>query len=143
MEMQILAGLDAIGKAPSVPIHGDLKPLHLILDGERVVLLDLDKFAAGEPMLDVTNMLVLLRREQKSDASLARAFTEEYFAHVPAVWERRFAPHFAWAMLTEASAFARGLGKSPAEARPSRPEKRDRNVNILVNEARAILAGQA
>ena len=143
IETQILSSLDAIGKVPAVPVHGDLKPLHLLFEDERVVLLDFDKFAAGEPMLDVTNMLVLLRREQKTDATLARVFTEEYFAHVPAAWEQRLAPHFAWAMLSEASAFAIGLGKSSAEAKTSRPEKRERNVDILVEDARAILAGRA
>jgi aminoglycoside phosphotransferase (APT) family kinase protein len=86
VEESILAGLAALGELPAVPVHGDLKPNHLLLDGERVVLLDLDKFAAGEPMLDVTNLLYHLRR---GGSWVTEAFVEEYFAHVPAVRRTR------------------------------------------------------
>ena len=126
-----------------VPVHGDLKPIHLLLEEERVVLLDLDKFAAGDPMLDVANMLVLLRRERDAGAALARVFEEEYFAHVPAPWQQRLAPHYAWALLADAATFAIGLGKTQAAARAKRPAKWDQTVNFLVDEARAILAGRA
>ena len=128
---QIHAGLDAIGELPAVPIHGDLKPAHLLFEEERVVLLDLDKFAAGEPMLDVTSMLMPLRRERKTrlaGTSLARVFAEEYFAHVPAAWEQRLAPHYAWAILSEATAFAVSPGKGQAGAKNSRPERREQRV---------------
>jgi hypothetical protein len=143
IETQIVAGLHAIGNLPSVPVHGDLKPLHFLVEDNRVVLLDFDKFAAGEPMLDVTSMLMLFRRERTMGASLASVFAEEYFAHAPAAWEQRFAPHYAWAILVEASAHAVGLGKSRAATNSSRPEKRNHRVDNLVEEARAVLAGQA
>ncbi len=146
IEAQILAGLEAIGNLPAVPVHGDLKPTHLLFDEERVVLLDLDKFAAGEPMLDVTNILVPLRRERKTQLagiSLARVFAEEYFTHVPAEWEQRFTPHYAWAILAEASAFAVSPGKSRDGAETGRAERREHDVDLLVEEARTILAGRA
>jgi streptomycin 6-kinase len=146
IEAQILARLDAIGELRSVPIHGDLKLPHVLFEDERVVLLDLDKFAAGEPMLDVTNLLVPLRRERKTPVDripLARVFAEEYFAHVPAAWEQRLAPHYAWAILREATAFATDLGKSLAGPKATRPERPDNHVDMLVDEARAMLLGRA
>jgi hypothetical protein len=146
VEEGILIGLDAIGELAPVPVHGDLKLAHLLLNERCVVLLDLDKFAAGEPMLDVTNMLVPLRRERKTrtaGTSLARVFAEEYFAHVPAAWEQRLIPHYAWAILKEASGFATGLAQVPAEARSSRRERRENHVDLLLDEARELLAGRA
>jgi hypothetical protein len=145
IEAQISARLDAIGKLPSVPIHGDLKPAHLLLEEEHVVLLDLDKFAAGEPMLDVTNMLMPLRRERKTrlaGTSLARVFAKEYFAHVPAGWEERLAPLYAWAVLSEATAFAVSPKKNQSQVKTNRPARREQRVDVLVEEARAMLAGR-
>jgi aminoglycoside phosphotransferase (APT) family kinase protein len=144
IEAQVLAEFEAIGEQPSVPIHGDLKPFHLLFEEERVVLLDLDKFAASEPMLDVTNMLASLRRERKNHLagiSLARVFAEEYFAHVPAAWEQRLAPHYAWAILGEASSLAMNLGKRLTAAKTSYGEKPEDKVDTLVEEARAMLVG--
>jgi thiamine kinase-like enzyme len=146
IEAQILAELDAIGELRSVPVHGDLKPTHLLYEDEQVVLLDFDKFAAGEPMLDVTKMLLALGRERKTrlaGTSLARVFAEEYFAHVPAAWQQRLAPHYAWATLSEAAALALSPRKGPAEAKTSRRERREQKVDVLVEEARAILASRA
>jgi aminoglycoside phosphotransferase (APT) family kinase protein len=66
IEAGILAGLAAIGEVSSVPMHGDLKPQHVVFDADRVVLLDLDTFGTGEPMLDVTSILIALRHGRKS-----------------------------------------------------------------------------
>jgi aminoglycoside phosphotransferase (APT) family kinase protein len=146
IEAQILAGLEAIGNLPAVPVHGDLKPGHLLFEEDRVVLLDLDKFAAGEPMLDVANILMPLRREWKTElvgTSLARVFAEEYFSRVPAAWEQRFTPHYAWAILSEATTFAVSPKKNRAGAETGRAERREHDVDILIEEARAILAGRA
>jgi streptomycin 6-kinase len=143
IEAQILADLDTVGAMPAVPIHGDLKPLHLLMDEERVVLLDLDKFAAGDPMLDVANMLVPLLRERNTGAALARVFETEYFAHAPAPWRQRLAPLYAWALLADAATFAVGLRQSQAEVRARRPGNWDHLVNFLVDEARAVLARRA
>ena len=111
------------------------------------MLLDLDKFAAGEPMLDVTKMLMPLRRERKTrlaGTSLARVFAEEYFAHVPADGSsdslhttrgpssaRR--PH---SPLSPGKNLARGQTQPPSE-------RREQRVDVLVEEARAMLADGA
>jgi hypothetical protein len=118
----------------------------LLLDKERVVLLDLDKFAAGDPMLDVTSMLVPLRRDRKTrlaGTSLARVFAEEYFAHVPAAWERRLNPHYAWAILKEAASFATGPVEEQSGVKSGRRERRENHVDFLVEEARILLTGRA
>jgi hypothetical protein len=144
VEAKIHAGLDGIGQLSPVPSHGDLKPAHLLFQEESVVLLDFDKFAAGEPMLDVTNMLMPLRRERKTrlaGTSLDRVFAEEYFAHVPAAWAQRLAPHYAWAIFSEATAFAVNPGKGDAGAKPGRPIRREHRVEPLLEEAKTALAG--
>jgi tRNA A-37 threonylcarbamoyl transferase component Bud32 len=140
VEAGILAGLAELGEAPSVPIHGDLKPQHVLFNGDDVVLLDLDKFAAGDPMLDVTTMLIFLHRAAPAHQ---RAFIEEYFAHVPAGWEQRLAPHFAWALLGEASAaFNKSVLGIEAGSR-SRRAAMETQVDLLLDEAQAVLAGRA
>jgi hypothetical protein len=146
IEARIHAGLDATRELPTLPVHGDLKPPHILVEEERVVLLDLDKFAAGEPMLDVTSMLMPLRRERKTrlaGTSLADVFAEEYFAHVPPAWKGRLTPHYAWAILREAAVIATASGKSLDGGKTSRAGKLGRRVETLVEEARAMLDGRA
>ena len=139
VEDGIRAGLAAIAEFSSVPVHGDLKPSHVRLDGERVILLDLDKFAAGEPMVDVTNLLFHLRRR---GSSVTRAFIEEYFRHVPGTWEQRLVPYYAWDLLTEASSSSKS-GKEALGGLKSDRAKREKRLNSLLTEAQAVLAGQA
>jgi hypothetical protein len=74
--------------------------------------------------------------------SLARVFADEYFAHVPPAWEQRLAPHYAWAILDEASEFASSSGKGEAGARIGRRESREQRVAPLLEEARGALAGR-
>ncbi len=146
IEANILASLAALDGLPTVPVHGDLKLAHLMFDQDRVVLLDLDKFAVDEPMLDVLSVLMPLRAERKTrlaGTSLARLFAEEYFAHVPAAWERRLAPHYAWALLEEAGSIASKPGKSRARSKITGSQRREERVGSLVEEARAVLAGRA
>ncbi len=148
IEERVLSGLAAIGDMPFVPTHGDCKPGHALLEGTRVVLLDFDKFAAGEPMLDVTNMLLFLRRERKSrredPLALSRAFVEEYFAHVTTDWKPRLAPHYAWGLLAEAASLGKSV-RGKREGRRSRGTmlQQENRIAFLLQEAQEVLAGRA
>ncbi|MBA2598309.1 MAG: aminoglycoside phosphotransferase family protein [Chloroflexia bacterium] len=134
VEEGIIAALVATGEPPSVPVHGDLKPGHMLLDGDGVTLIDFDKFGAGDPLLDVTSMMANLRRRPFPE--VAPAFIEEYLAHVPAAWERRLRPVYAAALLGEASGAVKGTQRgSNRRAQPA-----DRAGSVL-QEAQAVLAG--
>ena len=49
----VVAGLEEV---PPAPTHRDLKLDHILLDGGRPSLVDLDNFAAADPVLDVANV---------------------------------------------------------------------------------------
>src|SRR5205823_1980337 len=49
----VAAGLEEV--APG-PIHGDLKPDHVFLAGERVILIDLDSVVLGDPVRDPAHL---------------------------------------------------------------------------------------
>ncbi len=43
------------GSLPHATLHRDFHPGQILLDGERVILLDLDQFRAGDPAIDLGN----------------------------------------------------------------------------------------
>src|SRR5205823_3485969 len=45
----VAAGLEEV---PPAPIHGDLKPDHVFLAGDRVIFIDLDSVVLGDPVRD-------------------------------------------------------------------------------------------
>jgi aminoglycoside phosphotransferase (APT) family kinase protein len=154
VEAGILRGLATIGQLSSVPVHGDLKADHVVLDADRVVLLDLDKFAAGDPMLDVTHLLFSFGRGGTVEK---RAFVEEYFGYVPAAWKPRLAPYYAWALLREASRVYKSVerhrdtsrsgraGRNVAKRREVSESRRARQEQwgaFLLEEAHAVVAGR-
>jgi thiamine kinase-like enzyme len=47
----------SIPAAPSCPIHRDFHPDRVLVDGERLYLLDFDLYAEGDPALDIGNFL--------------------------------------------------------------------------------------
>ena len=132
----VKTGLD---EAPPGPTHRDIKADHILLDGDRVVLIDLDSFAAADPVLDPALLLArlsampirhLLPRGRFQTA--ARAFAEEYFARVPPAWRDRLALHFAGAALEVAVGF---FGRQE----PRWPE----TIAALVQEAKDALTGES
>jgi hypothetical protein len=104
---RVAGGLNDVEPAPT---HGDLKPDHVLIDGDRTALLDLDSFAGADPVLDVGSMLARLagmaaRRatEPARLAEAANAFAETYFGAVPTQWQNRLPCHHAAALLQEAA----------------------------------------
>jgi hypothetical protein len=132
----IVAGVDNFEDVPLAPTHGDLHAKHILLDGDRLALLDLDRFAKADPVLDVARLLTGLKNAPFSphpvrDETAARAFTEEYFAHVPEVWRARLPLHYAGNLLKVAAGDVR-------KQRPDWPAKADARIG----EARDSLAGK-
>jgi aminoglycoside phosphotransferase (APT) family kinase protein len=134
----VVAGLEEI---PPAPTHGDVKLVDILLDGDRVVLLDFDKFAGGDPVLDVANLLLPLaiRRAAQPGSSrlgnhprvVARAFVEEYFARAPERWHARLPLHYAMRVLKKAA----GLYRSQV---PNWPDE----IEALIKEAEDSVAGR-
>lgn len=130
LEFTTLVQMAALPDIPEVGVHGDFKPPHLLLGREHATLLDLDKFAAGEPMLDVISMVRRLGPRHQLGSLFARA----YFRHAPA-WQARFAPHYAAVLLEEAAGLERAVRARPHTA----PQRRDERVGQTLARARQVL----
>jgi Ser/Thr protein kinase RdoA (MazF antagonist) len=111
----VMAALEAdlVDVSPA-PLHRDLKADHVFLDGDRVIFIDLDSAALGDPVRDPAHLWAYLRGGVGLDAvpaarirAAADAFVEEYFAHVPAAWRARFSLHCAGALVEVASGIFR------------------------------------
>jgi streptomycin 6-kinase len=129
----------SLKEVPPAPTHRDLKLDHILLDGDRPSLVDLDNFAAADPVLDVANVLAHLKSMrfrfpltlEDSWSTAAQAFAEEYFSHVPRSWRRRLPIHYAGAVLKfSVGFFARQELDWPG------------TVATLLEEAKAALAGR-
>lgn len=131
LEFTTLVQLAALPDIPEVGVHGDFKPPHLLLGREQVTLLDLDKFASGEPMLDVISMVRRLGPRHQLGALFART----YFRHAPSAWQARFAPHYAAVLLEEAA----GLERAVRARLQTSPQRRDERVGQTLEKARQVL----
>ena len=107
----VAAGLEEVAPAP---IHGDLKPDHVFLAGDRVIFIDLDSVVLGDPVRDPAHMFAYVAGRVGLDAMTAEQaraaaglFAAEYFHHVPGAWRRRFGLHCAGALVEVASAIFR------------------------------------
>jgi Ser/Thr protein kinase RdoA (MazF antagonist) len=111
----VMAALEAdlVDVSPA-PLHRDLKADHVFLDGDRVIFIDLDSAALGDPVRDPAHLWAYLRGGVGLDAvpaarirAAADVFVAEYFAHVPAAWRARFSLHCAGALVEVASGIFR------------------------------------
>jgi aminoglycoside phosphotransferase (APT) family kinase protein len=73
-----------------VPLHGQYRPAHVFLDGDRVTVIDLDKIRLSDPAKDVARFIHVLKKscfEAGGDLEraelLAREFVEEYRVLAP------------------------------------------------------------
>jgi hypothetical protein len=133
------AGLEEVRAAPT---HGDLKPEHILLDGDRLALIDLDAFSEADPVEDAARLLAHLTSMPLNYAlphdptrTVAQAFAEEYFAHVPEAWRARLPLHYADAVLRVAAEMAAGFLRGQA---PGWPNK----IEALLKEAEDSLVGR-
>lgn len=131
----------AFHPAPLRPTHYDLKQGHILVNPEIVTILDFDKMAMGDPLIDVANVVATLGAEREGSArraavreNLADIFVEEYFSRVPADWAALFPAHLARATLVEAATTGRGNRGRKGAAQPE-----DRLVSAL-RRAETLLA---
>jgi len=108
---EIVARLEEV---PLKPTHLDLKTDHMLLDGDRCAIIDLDSFAKADPVLDPAHLLAqivgLTLRFPVPQSRLragARLFADEYFKRVPASWRERLVTHYSGAALKTAVGFFR------------------------------------
>jgi Ser/Thr protein kinase RdoA (MazF antagonist) len=101
---------DELDDVEPTATHGDLKPDHVVLTGDGLALLDLDRFSSGDPVMDAGSMVAQLLGMALRHPPIAgrieaagRAFADAYFARVPSAWRRRLPPHLAGALLQEAA----------------------------------------
>ena len=134
----IAAVTDHLEEVQPRPTHRDLKTDHIFLHENRTILIDFDLFAGADPVLDpallmarLTAMPDLLPIPRNRTRTAARAFAEEYFAHVPRSWRDRLQLHYAGALLEGAHGFFR-------RQEPDWSEK----ITGLVRESENSLRGQ-
>jgi aminoglycoside phosphotransferase len=104
--------------APSALIHGDLKPDHILIDGDRVGLLDFDLLGRADPIVDVAHLVAFLGKPQERSrsrrvetADTAQVFIEEYFSHVPDAWRARLPLYHAMTSIHKAVGLCRRRGR--------------------------------
>jgi hypothetical protein len=88
-----------------------LKTDHIFLSGDRVIFIDLDSVALGDPVRDPAHLWAHIAGRVGLDALspesarvAAEAFVGEYFIHVPKSWRQRFPLHCAGALVEVAGA---------------------------------------
>jgi len=131
----VVAGLVEL---PLAPTHRDFHPDNILIDGDRLSLIDLDVFSEADPLLDVARLLVglafmpldySLTHERAQIA--AQAFAEEYFVYVPEAWRTSLPLHLAAAFLKSAAGLLR-----------SQPGRRPDMVEAIIKESKDSLEGR-
>ena len=136
VEALTAAVVDGLPDAAPGPMHRDLKADHVFLDGDRVVFIDLDSVALGDPVRDAAHLYAYLvggvglaACPEERVRAAAAAFVDEYFAHVPAAWRVHFPLHCAGALIEVASGMFRR----------QEPAWRDRVITAVELARRALM----
>ena len=126
-----------LAEAPSALIHGDLKPDHILIEGDRVALIDFDLLGRADPIADVAHLVAFLgkpqerSRSQRDDAAdAAQEFVDEYFAHAPDSWRARLPLYHAMTSIHKAVGLCRRRGAEGQKL-----------VSDVVREGQSLLAG--
>lgn len=130
----------SLRSTPLAPTHYDLKQGHLLIAGDQVTILDFDKLAMGDPLVDVANVAATLgaerdgtRQRAERRGKFVEAFVDAYFASVPPDWRAAFPAHLALATLVEAGTTGRGM-----RGRPKRDGHGERVATALTQAERAL-----
>ena len=120
------------------PFHRDLTTEHALVSGDQVSFIDTDSIAMGDPVRDpallfahIASTVALHSVPRERALAIGTAFVEEYFAHVPASWRKRFRLHCAGAFIEVAAGIFR--------AQP--PAWQEKVAQVAAN-ARHALAGE-
>ena len=133
-----MAGLEDLEEVPPAPTHLDFAFDHIMVEGDRLALIDLDSLAEADPVMDVAivlahlsthSLISALPRDRALEAG--RVFVEEYFACVPESWHARLPLLYASAVTQSAAGIIR-------THQADWPEK----IELLVEEAKDSLAGR-
>jgi Ser/Thr protein kinase RdoA (MazF antagonist) len=131
----VVAGLEEV---PPAPTHLDFAFDHIMVEGDRLAVIDLDSLAEADPVLDVAIVLAHLTTESLISAlppdrarEAARVFVEEYFAYVPEDWRARLPLLYAGALL-----------KTAAGIFVTQQADWSDKIEVLVEEAKTSLAGR-
>lgn len=100
-------------------IHGDFLPENVLIDGDRVTLLDFDDCGFGWFLFDIATALAMPTLRPEAD-ELAAAFVDGYrsvralpdaeLAHLPLFLALRAATYAGWVHTRRTTEFARSLG---------------------------------
>lgn len=125
---------------PGQPTHRDLKTGHVLVAGDRFTLVDLDWFAAADPVMDVATLTAELRSWRLRRSPLDRdagpragsVLLDAYLGSVPPSWAARFPSLYAAALLKTAAGFFRRQDYAWPQA-----------IDSLVDQAGVALQGVA
>jgi hypothetical protein len=134
------AGLQEV---PPGPTHLALRLDPILVNGDRLWLIDLDSLSAADPVLDaafflanLTSLRIRAKLDDETSRRLARSFAESYFAQVPSAWLARLPVHYAGALLKA----ARNVYRRKV-FRPNSQRWLD-TVTAMLKEAEDALAGK-
>lgn len=119
----------------------DFRPSHVVL-GEQAALLDLDKIAIADPVVDVANMMAILDREGEHLSArlglalrLPEIFRQTYLDHASRDRGERLPAAYALALLSRASRSLHG----PVPATEADPTAREREAASVIRKAQDAL----